>query len=41
MIIPVGTGDSQQLQFVRMVNGDPVITARELVRFVPLVSNDE
>jgi len=41
MIIPVGTGDSQQLQFVRMVNGSPVITARELVRFVPLVSNDE
>ncbi len=41
MIIPVGTGDSQQLQFVRMVNGSPMITARELVRFVPLVSNDE
>jgi len=41
MIIPVGTGDSQQLQFIRMVNGSPVITARELVRFVPLVSNDE
>jgi len=40
MIIPVGSGDSQQLQFVRMVNGNPVITARELVRFVPLVSND-
>ncbi len=40
MIIPVGTGDSQQLQFVRMVNGSPMITARELVRFVPLVSGN-
>jgi protein-L-isoaspartate(D-aspartate) O-methyltransferase len=40
MIIPVGTGDSQQLQFIRVVNGNPVITPRELVRFVPLVSNE-
>jgi protein-L-isoaspartate(D-aspartate) O-methyltransferase len=39
MIIPVGTDDSQQLQFVRMVNGHPVISLRELVRFVPLISN--
>ena len=31
MIIPIGTGDSQQLQFIRMVNGNPVITPRELV----------
>jgi len=38
MIIPVGTDDSQQLQFIRMVDGRPVITSRELVRFVPLVS---
>jgi protein-L-isoaspartate(D-aspartate) O-methyltransferase len=38
MIIPVGTDDSQQLQFIRKVNGSPVITSRELVRFVPLVS---
>jgi protein-L-isoaspartate(D-aspartate) O-methyltransferase len=37
MIIPVGTVDSQQLQFIRMVNGHPVISRRELVRFVPLV----
>jgi protein-L-isoaspartate(D-aspartate) O-methyltransferase len=37
MIIPVGTVDSQQLQFIRMVNGQPVIALRELVRFVPLV----
>jgi protein-L-isoaspartate(D-aspartate) O-methyltransferase len=39
MIVPVGTNDSQQLQFVRMVNGQPVVTPRELVRFVPLVSS--
>jgi protein-L-isoaspartate(D-aspartate) O-methyltransferase len=37
MIIPVGTDDSQQLQFIRMVNGQPVISRRELVRFVPLI----
>jgi protein-L-isoaspartate(D-aspartate) O-methyltransferase len=39
MIIPVGSPDSQQLQFIRMVNGQPVISLRELVRFVPLVAN--
>jgi protein-L-isoaspartate(D-aspartate) O-methyltransferase len=37
MIIPVGTDDSQQLQFVRVIGGRPVITLHELVRFVPLV----
>jgi protein-L-isoaspartate(D-aspartate) O-methyltransferase len=41
MIIPVGTSDSQQLQFIRMVNGEPLITPRELVRFVPLVSSED
>jgi protein-L-isoaspartate(D-aspartate) O-methyltransferase len=41
MIIPVGPADSQQLQFIRMVNGQPVISLRELVRFVPLVPNHE
>ncbi len=41
MIVPVGTDDSQQLQFIRMVNGQPVITPRELVRFVPLVSSQD
>jgi len=41
MIIPVGTDDAQQLQFIRMVNGQPVITPRELVRFVPLVSSQD
>ncbi len=39
MIVPVGSADSQQLQFVRMVNGRPVVSLRELVRFVPLVSD--
>jgi protein-L-isoaspartate(D-aspartate) O-methyltransferase len=38
MIIPVGSGESQRLQFIRMVNGNPVTDSRELVRFVPLVS---
>jgi protein-L-isoaspartate(D-aspartate) O-methyltransferase len=38
MIIPVGTGDSQQLQFICVVNGNPVIMPRELVRFVPLIN---
>jgi protein-L-isoaspartate(D-aspartate) O-methyltransferase len=41
MIIPVGSADSQQLQFVRMVNGQPVVSLRELVRFVPLVPSRE
>jgi protein-L-isoaspartate(D-aspartate) O-methyltransferase len=40
MIIPVGTADSQQLQLVRMENGQPRIALRELCRFVPLVSGD-
>jgi protein-L-isoaspartate(D-aspartate) O-methyltransferase len=37
MIIPIGSPDSQQLHFIRMVNGQPVSSLRELVRFVPLV----
>src|ERR1017187_9089025 len=41
MIVPVGSPDSQQLQFIRMVNGQPVISLRELVRFVPLIHNQE
>jgi protein-L-isoaspartate(D-aspartate) O-methyltransferase len=39
MMVPVGSADSQQLQFVRVVNGEPVISLRELVRFVPLIPN--
>jgi protein-L-isoaspartate(D-aspartate) O-methyltransferase len=38
MIVPVGSGDSQQLQFIQIVNGRAVKSPRELVRFVPLVS---
>jgi protein-L-isoaspartate(D-aspartate) O-methyltransferase len=37
MIIPVGSSDSQQLQFIRMHNGQPVISLRDPVRFVPLI----
>jgi protein-L-isoaspartate(D-aspartate) O-methyltransferase len=37
MIIPVGSAESQQLQLVRMVNGQRVVSLHELVRFVPLV----
>jgi protein-L-isoaspartate(D-aspartate) O-methyltransferase len=41
MIIPIGSPDSQQLEFIRLVNGQPVSSLRELVRFVPLVPNEE
>lgn len=41
MIIPIGSSDSQQLQFIRMVNGHAVTSLRELVRFVPLVPGQE
>jgi protein-L-isoaspartate(D-aspartate) O-methyltransferase len=38
MIIPVGPTDSQQLQLIRMVGGEPRTTLHELCRFVPLVA---
>jgi protein-L-isoaspartate(D-aspartate) O-methyltransferase len=41
MIIPIGREDSQQLQFIRIVNGQPVISPREAVRFVPMVHDAE
>jgi len=41
MIVPVGASDSQQLQFIRAVNGQQVVSLREHVRFVPLVLNGE
>jgi protein-L-isoaspartate(D-aspartate) O-methyltransferase len=41
MIIPIGSPDSQQLHFIRMINGQPVDSLRELVRFVPLVPDQE
>ena len=40
MIIPVGSDDAQQLQLIRMVNGQHEIVSRELCRFVPLVSDN-
>lgn len=40
MIIPVGASDSQQLQLIRMVDGQPRITLRELCRFVPLIPGE-
>jgi protein-L-isoaspartate(D-aspartate) O-methyltransferase len=41
MIIPIGSPDSQQLYFIRMVNGQAVSSLREPVRFVPLVPSQE
>lgn len=41
LIIPVGSQDSQQLHFIRMVNGQAVSSLREPVRFVPLVPSQE
>lgn len=38
MILPVGDADFQQLQLIRMENGQPRVALRELCRFVPLVS---
>jgi protein-L-isoaspartate(D-aspartate) O-methyltransferase len=37
MIIPVGPGDAQQLQLIRMEGGEPRATWRETCRFVPLL----
>lgn len=37
MIVPVGGPESQQLQFIRKINGEARIQPRELCRFVPLV----
>jgi protein-L-isoaspartate(D-aspartate) O-methyltransferase len=38
MVIPVGRGDSQQLQLIRMENGRSTTILREMCRFVPLIS---
>jgi protein-L-isoaspartate(D-aspartate) O-methyltransferase len=38
MIIPIGPPDAQQLHFIRIINGQAVISLREPVRFVPLIS---
>jgi protein-L-isoaspartate(D-aspartate) O-methyltransferase len=39
LIIPIGPPDSQQLQFIRIINGQPLVALRELVRFVPLIQD--
>jgi protein-L-isoaspartate(D-aspartate) O-methyltransferase len=39
LMIPVGPADSQQLQLIRIENGQPRISLYELCRFVPLVSD--
>ena len=41
MTIPVGRDEAQQLQFVRKLNAEIVVSPRELVRFVPLISERE
>jgi protein-L-isoaspartate(D-aspartate) O-methyltransferase len=41
MIIPVGSSDKQHLLYIRMINGQFVISEREPVRFVPLILNKE
>jgi len=39
MILPVGSEDAQQLQFLRMQDGQLHIELRELCRFVPLIAS--
>jgi len=39
MIIPIGEGESQQLQFIYKEDGRVITRMRELCRFVPLVSD--
>ena len=39
MIVPVGSSESQQLQFIRMDDGHPIVFPRDPVRFVPLISD--
>jgi protein-L-isoaspartate(D-aspartate) O-methyltransferase len=41
MVIPVGSFEAQELQFIRKIDGKPHITRLEPVRFVPLVSSTE
>jgi len=40
LIIPVGSGEAQQLQLVRKRNGEARIFPREMCRFVPLIADD-
>ena len=40
LVIPVGSRAEQQIQLVRKINGDAVVSHRELCRFVPLVGQE-
>jgi protein-L-isoaspartate(D-aspartate) O-methyltransferase len=40
MIIPVGAGNSQQLEFIGKQNGEATIRSGEMCLFVPLISGD-
>jgi protein-L-isoaspartate(D-aspartate) O-methyltransferase len=39
MIVPVGSSESQQLSFIRIHDGQTVVSLRDPVRFVPLISD--
>lgn len=41
MVIPVGSFEAQELQFICKIDGQPLITRLEPVRFVPLISSTE
>jgi protein-L-isoaspartate(D-aspartate) O-methyltransferase len=41
LIIPVGPPDSQQLHLIRIINGQPAVSLRDPVRFVPLIAAPE
>ena len=41
LIIPVGPPDSQQLHLIRIINGQPVVSLLDPVRFVPLIASPE
>jgi protein-L-isoaspartate(D-aspartate) O-methyltransferase len=39
IVIPVGSPDKQQMQLIRLQNGQPQISLREPCRFVPLIAD--
>lgn len=41
MVVPVGSPNSQQLEFVRKIDGRPQMSLRGAVRFVPLIADRE
>jgi protein-L-isoaspartate(D-aspartate) O-methyltransferase len=40
MIIPIGSGETQQLQLIQRQNGQTRTTLREFCRFVPLITDE-